>query len=73
MSTLHPVELAARAAGTKARLAKLVGVSPQAITKWLKSGVPAERVLAVERETGVSRHVLRPDIYPSEPSLPRAA
>ena len=26
--------------------------------------VPAERVLEVERLTGVSRHELRPDLYP---------
>lgn len=42
-------------------------ISPQAVHKWVCSGVvPAERVIAIEAATGgkVSRHDLRPDIYP---------
>jgi DNA-binding transcriptional regulator YdaS (Cro superfamily) len=39
-------------------------ISPQAISQWKQ--VPAERVLDVERVTGVSRHRLRPDLYPEE-------
>ena len=50
------------------RLADAVGVSPASITKWLQpyGRIPAERVLPIERVTGVSRHALRPDIYPIE-------
>jgi len=49
------------------RLAKMVGVKHQTIHSWRKAGrVPAARVLAVEAATGVSRHDLRPDIYPVE-------
>lgn len=36
------------------------------ISKWEARKVPAERVLDVERVTGISRHILRPDIYPPE-------
>lgn len=32
--------------------------------RWRESGVTAEWVLAVEHVSGVSRHRLRPDIYP---------
>ena len=39
-------------------------ISPQAISQWKQ--VPAERVLDVERATGISRHDLRPDLYPPE-------
>ena len=39
------------------------GITPQAISQWKQ--VPAERVIEVERATGVSRHRLRPDIYPA--------
>jgi DNA-binding transcriptional regulator YdaS (Cro superfamily) len=39
-------------------------ITPQAISQWKQ--VPAERVLDVERATGISRHKLRPDLYPSE-------
>ncbi len=50
---------------TRRALAKLMRVTPQAITKWNKR-IPAERVLQIERATGVSRHDLRPDLYPRE-------
>lgn len=50
-------------------LAREVGVTYQAVRKWERHGIPAERVLAVEAATGyrVSRHELRPDLYPREP------
>ncbi|MGI9335759.1 MAG: hypothetical protein ACR2RL_21645 [Gammaproteobacteria bacterium] len=32
--------------------------------RWRESGVTAEWVLALEHVSGVSRHRLRPDIYP---------
>jgi DNA-binding transcriptional regulator YdaS (Cro superfamily) len=49
-------------AGGPSGLAPLLKITPQAISQWKK--VPAERVLEVERATGVPRHELRPDIYP---------
>jgi len=49
------------------KLALALGVRYQSIQDWLASNkIPAERVLSIERETGISRHVLRPDIYPEE-------
>lgn len=48
--------------GTIARLAKMIGVTRSAVHQWPR--IPAERVLEVERVTGVPRHELRPDIYP---------
>jgi len=49
-------------------LARHLGCTPQAIQRMCASGrVPAERVLQIEKATGVSRHELRPDLYP----LPR--
>lgn len=41
-------------------------ISPQAIRKWERDGVPAERALEFERVTGISRTRVRPDIYPPE-------
>ena len=52
---------AIRAAGGVTELARRVGVSQPSVSNW--SRVPAERVLAVEAATGVSRAVLRPDLY----------
>jgi DNA-binding transcriptional regulator YdaS (Cro superfamily) len=50
-------------AGGPAALAKALGgtLTSQAVSQWRK--VPAERVLDVERITGISRHDLRPDVF----------
>lgn len=45
-------------------LATRIGIAKSNTTRWSKKRVPAERVLIVEKETGIPRHVLRPDIYP---------
>jgi hypothetical protein len=37
-------------------------ISRQAVYKWRR--VPHEHVLSVEAITGISRHRIRPDIYP---------
>jgi len=52
--------------GSQSAFARLCGVSQTAVWKWLQSAkrLPAEHVLKVERATGVSKHLLRPDIYP---------
>lgn len=44
------------------------GLKQQTVSNLLKRGglLPAEYVLVTEREFGVSRHLLRPDIYPVE-------
>lgn len=58
-------------------LAKIVGKTQSAVSKRLAAGLPlwAEAVLPVEAATGVSRHDLRPDLYPREdaPAQPEAA
>lgn len=60
-----PICRAAKAAGGQSALARILKVTPQAVQKMCASGrVPAERVLEIEKATGVSRHELRPDIYP---------
>lgn len=58
----EPLREAVRRAGSVTALAKILGIAPQAISQWDR--VPAERVLAVEKATKVTRHELRPDIYP---------
>jgi len=63
-------------AGGQSALARICDVSQPAVWKWLQSAkrLPAEYVLRVEAATGVSRHLLRPDIYPRDtPSLPASA
>jgi len=51
-------------------VARAVGVSPQAVSEVLRRGkrVPAEWCLALETATSgaITRHDLRPDLYPAE-------
>lgn len=65
---MSAIEQAIEAAGGLTKLADSLKVSPQVIFNWRKRGVPAERVLDVERATDgrVTRHELRPDLYPEE-------
>lgn len=63
---VKPIDLAIAAAGSVTELAKRLKVSPQVVIHWKKRGIPVERVLKVEKATGVSRSVLAPRIYPSE-------
>ena len=58
------LQLAIIKSGGVTRLAAFLGVKQPSVSKWNR--VPAERCLAVERISGVSRHLLRPDIYPYE-------
>lgn len=54
--------------GSQGALAGVAGVSQQAVSAWQRKDkpLPPEHVLAVEAATGISRHDLRPDIYPRE-------
>ncbi|MBC3421816.1 MULTISPECIES: YdaS family helix-turn-helix protein [Pseudomonas] len=61
-----PLERAIHAAGSGKALADLLGVTPMAVSYWKTRGVPARQALPIEKATGVSRHELRPDLYPSE-------
>lgn len=51
------------------RFAQIAGRSQGAVSKRLAKRQPiwAESVIAVEAATGISRHELRPDIYPVDP------
>ena len=60
----NALETAIRAVGTAQKFAEAIGVTPQAVSQWRR--VPVARVLKVEAVSGVSRHDLRPDIYPRE-------
>ena len=53
-------------AGSQSALARSLGVAQPTVWKWLQSSkrLPAEYVLKAEALYGVSRHDLRPDIYP---------
>lgn len=59
-----PLDQAILAAGSAKALAELRGVTPMAVSYWKVRGIPAHHVLGIEAATGVSRHDLRPDLYP---------
>lgn len=52
----------------QSKFAAAIGTSQQLVSYWLKNGkaLPAEYVLKTEEVTGISRHDLRPDLYPRE-------
>ena len=62
-TTKEALRAAITAAGGGEKLGQALGITRQAISQWPE--VPAERVLEVERLSGVLRHRLRPDIYPA--------
>ena len=72
---LEAVKKAVEVAGGQTALGNLVGVSQGHIWSWLNRSrkCPPEKVLQVERATGVSRHELRPDIYGSGPEAPASS
>jgi DNA-binding transcriptional regulator YdaS (Cro superfamily) len=59
-----PLDRAIKEAGGLTRLAASLKITKQAVAQW--DEVPPLRVLEVERVSGVSRHELRPDLYPIE-------
>ena len=69
MTRFEALKLAIERLGSQAALARVCSVSTTAVWKWLQTSkqLPPEYVLRVEAKTGVSRHALRPDIYPIEP------
>lgn len=69
--TLSPAAAFASAvqlAGGQTEFAKIVGCTQGNIWQLLKkeSPLPAQYVLKAEAGTGISRHALRPDLYPLE-------
>ena len=59
--------LAVRKSGSQSAFGRLLGKRQSSVREWLKAGqLPPEHCLIVEAATGISRHALRPDIYPDE-------
>lgn len=55
------LEKAIRSVGGVSELARRIGIAQPSVSNWNR--VPAERVVAVEAATGVSRTALRPDLF----------
>lgn len=61
MTNRKIIALAVAKAGGMRALARELGINYQAIQSWKR--IPAERVIAIERITGIPRDQLRPDLY----------
>ena len=68
----HALQRAIAKVGSQSALARLLGVSQAAVSKWVRNSkhLPAQHVLPVEDVTGISRHDLRPDLYPRDVGFP---
>ena len=62
---MNSIERAIDALGGPSKAAAALGIdNPSVVMNWRMRGrVPAQRVIDVERLTGISRHELRPDIF----------
>ena len=68
LKDLPPAQRAIKHAGGPSELAKVLGITPQAVSRWSKANqIPAKWVLALEAliEGEVKRYELRPDLYPT--------
>jgi len=57
-------EVILKSGGTQASLASVLGVSDNAVSKWVKRGlIPIARVIEIETKLGIKRELLRPDLF----------
>lgn len=68
LSRFEALKLVVEAYGSQEATGDALGVDQSTVSRWLTQSkqMPAPYVLVAERDTGVSRHDLRPDIYPVE-------
>jgi DNA-binding transcriptional regulator YdaS (Cro superfamily) len=55
------LQQAIEAVGGLRALARMLNISHQAILQWDR--IPDDRILEIEKKTGVAREQLRPDLY----------
>jgi DNA-binding transcriptional regulator YdaS (Cro superfamily) len=59
-----PITLYRRASGQSLEdFGAALGVNKSTVLRWEANGVPAERVVEIERVTGIPRAQLRPDLF----------
>lgn len=65
MADQNATQRAVKAAGGSRAVARDLGLTRQAVEDWPR--VPAKHVLRLEALSGVSRYILRPDIFGEAP------
>lgn len=63
-------EILGRERGMKSKVARALEITPGAVSQWKQ--VSAEHAVIIERECGIPRHELRPDLW-SPPAKAEAA
>ncbi|MEI6158761.1 MAG: molecular chaperone TorD family protein [Roseococcus sp.] len=63
------LDAAISAAGGMDAFQSALNVARRTVFLWKQQGIPAERVPEIEAATGISRHALRPDLWPAESAL----
>lgn len=64
---MNPLSEYLQTRGNASRLANGLGITHAAVSQW-EGRCPAERVVDVERITGIPREALRPDLYRRAPA-----
>jgi DNA-binding transcriptional regulator YdaS (Cro superfamily) len=49
--------------GKQKEIADALKIDRITLYRWARNGIPAERVIEIERVTGIPRKNLRPDLY----------
>lgn len=49
--------------GVQKATAEALGIDRVTLYRWAKGSVPAEKILEIEKATGIPRHELRPDLF----------
>ena len=72
---MKPLRRMAKIYGSRARFAAAMGVSGEAVRKWERTRVPAERCREIERLSHgeITVHQLRPDLFGPAPTTADAA
>lgn len=65
----NAVDMVVEKLGGVTKTARLLGVAnPSVIANWRARGrIPPERVLEIEALSGISRHIIRPDVFGTAP------
>lgn len=67
MEQMKALHRAIKTAGSMRELGLLIGGTTGQISMWKHRGnIPPQYALLIERATGVSRSLLRPDLYPQD-------
>ena len=72
LAPLQGLAAAKKAAGNGKKLAKLLGISGAAVSRWGDT-IPDRWLFKVEKATGVPHYVLRPDLFAKGDQAPSGA